>query len=173
MRRLLAVLLLSVVGCADSPTRPSALSGDAAAPSAHRGVHHAKLLAVYNTQMRPENEMRPPTTTDPVTSVAWGHAQIKLYADNTVECKIQIFNPANEAFIAGHIHVGGPTVSGPVVVPLHGTLPGITDEHIKLECGPNSISPTLAAQILADPANYYVNYHTTADPQGAVRGQLP
>ena len=173
MRRLLAVLLLPVLGCADRVTSPSALSEEAAGVSEHKGIKHAKLLAVFNTQLRPENEVRPANTTDPVESVAWGHAQIKLYADNTIECKIQIHNPANEAFVAGHIHIGGPTVSGPVVVGLHGSLPQIRDKHIKLECGPIAISATLAAQLLANPGNYYVNYHTTLDPQGAIRGQLP
>jgi hypothetical protein len=32
--------------------------------------------------------------------------------------------------------------------------------------------PTVAAAILANPANYYVNVHTTQCPTGTIRGQL-
>ena len=173
MRRLLAVLLLPILGCADGPTSSPALSPDGAAPTEHRGVKHGKLLAVFNVQLRPENEVRTPGSTFDATveSVAWGHAQIKIYAGNVLECKVQIHNPAGEAFTAGHIHIGGPTVVGGVVVGLHNSLPNITDEHIKLECGP--LTDADVAAVLANPSNFYINYHTTLDPVGAIRGQLP
>jgi hypothetical protein len=32
--------------------------------------------------------------------------------------------------------------------------------------------PALAAEIMANPGNYYVNVHTTDFPAGLVRGQL-
>jgi hypothetical protein len=64
---------------------------------------------------------------------------------------------------AAHIHQGGPTVSGPVVVPLGGSFApsGCT----------KSTAPVVAA-ILKDPTGYYVNVHSLKYPDGAVRGQL-
>ncbi len=35
-----------------------------------------------------------------------------------------------------------------------------------------SADPVLIGQIIANPAGYYVNVHTTEFPAGAVRGQL-
>ena len=68
--------------------------------------------------------------------------------------------------IGAHIHVGGPDVAGPVVVPL--TNP---DEN-GLSQGCVSADRNLIQAIQADPAGYYVNVHTTDFPAGAVRGQL-
>jgi serine/threonine-protein kinase len=62
-----------------------------------------------------------------------------------------------------HIHRGGPTVSGPVVVPLGGTYSS---------SGCTSANASVTAAILDDPAGYYVNVHTARFPDGAVRGQL-
>jgi hypothetical protein len=70
---------------------------------------------------------------------------------------------------AAHIHVGGATVAGPVVVPLFvdAALPG-TDSA----SGCVSASEELIKAIRHDPENYYVNIHSTVFPAGAVRGQL-
>jgi CHRD domain-containing protein len=70
---------------------------------------------------------------------------------------------------AAHIHVGGATVAGPVVVPLFvdAALPG-TDSA----SGCVSASEELIKAIRHDPENYYVNIHSDVFPAGAVRGQL-
>jgi hypothetical protein len=68
-------------------------------------------------------------------------------------------NPA----IAAHIHIGSATVAGPVVAPL--TPPDPTSSGCQIDAA-------LAAAIVADPANYYVNVHTADYPAGAIRGQL-
>jgi CHRD domain len=49
---------------------------------------------------------------------------------------------------------------------------GSTDRRLILQAARLDISETLAAAICANPAGYYVNYHTTDFPGGAVRGQL-
>jgi hypothetical protein len=66
-----------------------------------------------------------------------------------------------------HIHVGPAEEMGPVVEPLQ--LTGLESGRVAAGTATNE---ALAAAILADPANYYVNVHTTTCPDGAVRGQL-
>jgi plastocyanin len=68
--------------------------------------------------------------------------------------------------LASHIHRGGPTTAGPVVVPF--TAPGANGTAT----GCTSVDAALAVDILANPSNYYVNVHTTEFPGGAIRGQL-
>ena len=125
---------------------------------------------VLNTQLLPENEFRAPgATVDPtVESVAHGIAQIKVRNDGTIEWKVFISNPAAETFVAGHIHVGPPGANGPVIQGLFG---GSSIDTTFQDSGEVS-NPALATNLCATPAAYYVNYHTTQDPVGAVRGQL-
>jgi hypothetical protein len=69
---------------------------------------------------------------------------------------------------AAHIHEGRKFENGPVVVPL--TQPATGDPGASSGCV--TVAAELAAAIQADPRAYYVNVHTTAFPDGAVRGQL-
>jgi hypothetical protein len=123
-----------------------------------------QLVAVYNTQLRPENE------TNSSTSQAWGHAQVKVYASGLIEWKVKINNPAGETFTAGHIHRGAEGIAGPVVQAFLGGAT-TTDTHIDLRGF--ATNPVLAAALIANPENYYVNFHTTTNGPGAIRGQLP
>ncbi len=66
-----------------------------------------------------------------------------------------------------HIHVGAAGAAGPVVAPLQ-----LTGRDQGPVATGTTTNPALAAAIVANPANYYVNIHTTACPGGAVRGQL-
>ena len=69
--------------------------------------------------------------------------------------------------VASHIHQGAAGVAGPVVVPFDKS-----DASGKISGCTENVDPALIDQILANPANYYVNVHTTDFPGGAVRGQL-
>jgi len=69
---------------------------------------------------------------------------------------------------AAHIHRGAAGVGGPVVV-IPPTLPNLTATSAS---GCVTIAPTLADEILATPANFYINVHTSDFPAGAIRGQL-
>ncbi|MGH7662932.1 MAG: CHRD domain-containing protein [Gemmatimonadaceae bacterium] len=170
MRRLALFLVLPLAACGDEiATSPAADPALAPVPQTAVATGHHES---YNTQLRPENENRFEPVTDPVESVARGHAQIKLYDDNTIEFKIKVHNPARETFVAGHIHRGGEDVNGPVVVSLFPPGFGSSDKHFDLR-GSTTASPVLADEIRANPAGFYVNLHTTQDPQGAIRGQLP
>jgi hypothetical protein len=68
---------------------------------------------------------------------------------------------------AMHIHEAEAGRSGPVVVPL--STPTATDTTTT---GCVNADSTLLGRIAAQPADFYVNVHTDAYPQGAVRGQL-
>lgn len=68
---------------------------------------------------------------------------------------------------AAHIHSGAAGVNGPVVIGLD--APGASGEVKGCKTG---LDATLLNAIIASPAQYYVNVHTTDFPGGAVRGQL-
>lgn len=65
-----------------------------------------------------------------------------------------------------HVHAGARGKAGPPVV----TLPVDDGDGVVKGCA--KAAPDAIAAILADPAGYYVNVHTTELPKGAIRGQL-
>jgi CHRD domain len=70
--------------------------------------------------------------------------------------------------VAAHIHRGGRNVAGPVVVPLE--HPDSGDPAASSDCV--RVQRSLAQDIRANPAGFYVNVHNADFPDGAVRGQL-
>jgi hypothetical protein len=118
---------------------------------------------VFTTQLRAANEV-PPTNSN-----AFGHTQITVRADGTIEFKTHIVNPGNETFVAAHIHFGATGINGPVVQPIFVDGP-TSDGQIRQSGEAENLA--LGAAICANPELYYVNYHTTANPDGAIRGQL-
>lgn len=123
-------------------------------------------MCSLSTQLLAENEPQGST------SEAFGHTLIKIRNDLTLEWKTHIVNPAGENFVAGHIHEAPAGVNGPVRVPL---FPGAggpsSDQQIKDE-GEATVTQARAEDICLNPDAYYVNYHTSANPGGAIRGQL-
>jgi len=80
---------------------------------------------------------------------------------------------------AAHIHRGAEGENGPIVAALAFPLGGdagdcITEgEPDKFPLiGTEGEPEAIVADILANPANYYVNVHTAEFPDGAIRGQL-
>ena len=67
--------------------------------------------------------------------------------------------------VAGHIHAAPAGVNGGVVVNL-----GV--DSAEFEACVDGIDPGLIRAIASNPADYYINIHTTAVPSGEVRGQL-
>jgi hypothetical protein len=67
---------------------------------------------------------------------------------------------------AAHIHQGATGVAGPIIVSL--APPGANG----VSSGCVSAAKAIVKAITKDPANYYVNVHTSDFPNGALRGQL-
>ena len=91
-----------------------------------------------------------------------GDAEVKVYkAKVCYELEVEDIKPA----IAAHIHRGGSSVAGPVVVELKAPTDGSSE-------GCKAISNELSKKLKEHPWRYYVNIHNNPYPDGAVRGQL-
>jgi CHRD domain len=107
------------------------------------------------------------------TSTAKGHTLIKVRSNGTIEFKTHILNKSGETFVAGHIHRAPVGVAGPIVVPLFvAPSPPTSARHIKESGVATPNAGTTGADLCNTPSAYYVNYHTTAFPGGAIRGQM-
>jgi trimeric autotransporter adhesin len=148
VRRLLAVLALAV-----------AVAALFAAPG---GAQTASTKCTAFAVLKPGNEV-PPTD-----SQATGAALVHINGTR-LTFTVAIANPARETFILGHIHAGAAGVNGPIVVPL---FDGSSDRRLFTQFDSIQISAENAAAICGNLAGHYVNYHTTDNQGGAIRGQL-
>ncbi len=125
------------------------------------------VMCVLHAKLAAKNE-----TTGSI-STAKGHTLIKVRNDGTIEFKTHINNKKRETFIAGHIHQGAVGVAGSIVVPLFvAPTPSTSARNIKQSGVATPNAGTTGAALCLNPSAYYVNYHTTAFPGGAIRGQL-
>ena len=130
-------------------------------------------LNTFVVQLSAENEV--PGCPAGVESGASGVAVVQIdEVTGEITYRVVAFNlPATIAgpSTGAHIHVLDPNsptgLTGPIVV--HFDRTGL---NTGLVAEGTTSNPTVAAAILANPENYYVNVHTTACPTGTVRGQL-
>ena len=151
VRRLLAVLALAVV-----------VAVVAAAPA---GAQTASTKCTLFAVLKPGNEV--PPSGSQATGATLVHIDGMSVRFTTI-----IGNPARETFILGHIHRGIAGVNGGIVVDLFDGP--ATNRRLFTQFDTGTLRPPFAdpAEICANPAGFYVNYHTTDFPGGAVRGQL-
>jgi hypothetical protein len=172
MKRLIGVAsgIVMLAACAD----PAPTSTEREGPSLSS---HAPPT-VFNTQLRSELEV--PTS----TSESKGNAQIKVFQDGTIESKVIINNKGNESVRFGHIHHVNPgATTGPVIWWLSspvGTDLNLTERHLDIRqqgifvANAHFTSHDEAlAELLANPSDFYVNFHSDAFPGGFARGFLP
>ena len=96
-----------------------------------------------------------------------GWITLDVYLSGTIcyEGKVQ----AIAGVAAAHIHEAPAGSAGPVVVDLRPDLAERTGNKASY-CV--TTSPSIAADIIANPTDYYVNVHNATYPAGAIRGQL-
>jgi hypothetical protein len=97
---------------------------------------------------------------------AKGTAVVRIRRDAGLVCYRLTAQNVTLPTVAAHIHRGGAGVNGPVVVPF--TAPGANGAS----SGCATATPALIDEIVANPAGFYVNVHTTEHPGGAMRQQL-
>ena len=98
--------------------------------------------------------------------VGTGTATVRLRRGQGQVCFTMRVENIGLPSVGAHIHRGSATESGGIVVQFR--APGANGQS----SGCVAASRTLVAQILAAPAGYYVNVHTTEFPAGAIRAQL-
>lgn len=100
----------------------------------------------------------------PGSPSATGTARVTADATtNTICADLTTAGLANPTM--AHIHKGARGASGPPILTLETPVNGASSKCY-------SVEKALAASLIADPANFYVNIHTAAYPSGAIRGQL-
>jgi CHRD domain len=99
---------------------------------------------------------------------ATGTSRLRLNLGQGEVCHETSWADVDGMVFAGHIHVGGATVAGPVVVTLlTGSFAGTDQASACVQ-----VDRELIKAVIQNPENYYVNVHSTGFPAGAVRGQL-
>jgi hypothetical protein len=101
------------------------------------------------------------------SSTGTGTAIVTLFPDQSAVCYQVAVSGITLPAIAEHIHKGAAGTNGPVVIPFS-TAPDATG----YAAGCVTADPAIIQAVIANPAGYYVNVHTTDFPNGAIRGQL-
>jgi len=97
---------------------------------------------------------------------ATGTAVVRIRKDVSMACYRLHAEKITLPATAAHIHRGGASVNGPVVVPF------VPPDATGNSSGCTQTTPALVDEIIATPSNFYVNVHTKEHPAGAMRAQL-
>lgn len=126
------------------------------------GVLHAQSYGVVLTG----SQERPSPTSTP----GWGNATVS-FTDSThtnINVTLTVAN-LGSPITGAHIHekAAGSDTGGIVV-----SFTGLTSFSNGKLTGTFPIDPAVAARLIANPANFYMNVHTSQFPNGAIRGDL-
>jgi hypothetical protein len=135
----------------------------------------------FTATLTPANEVPAITNAE---STGRGTATIKFNVTRDSAGAIQSGNilfhydltgfPAGTTINLSHIHTGGPTVAGPILVNTGQTA--ATALGLPTGAGSYEVTATTDAatmqSIIDNPANFYFNVHSSLNPGGVARGQL-
>lgn len=125
----------------------------------------ARPVFVFSTLMTGANEVPGPGDADAI-----GHATVLVIPATDTVCWVANWNRIDGTVVAGHIH--GPADADTAVPPVVTFFQGVPHEGTDTSRG-CTVSEEFADAIVADPAQFYVNIHSTPDfGPGAIRGQL-
>jgi CHRD domain len=167
-RALIGLLLLGSLAAAcgdDTPTTPSPASSS----------------VTFTAALLPSGEVPPISGTEASGS---GTATLKFNLTKdaagtttaaTMDAAVSVTGfPAGTALTASHIHPGAAGANGGILVSL-----GLAAGEVTFATGSGSFTKQgitvpvdQANSILANPAGFYLNIHTAANPGGVARGQL-
>jgi CHRD domain-containing protein len=126
---------------------------------------------VFKAELKAANENPPITDAEATCS---GTATV-TFTSTTAKFDVSITGcPATTAINIGHIHEGATGVNGGVKI--DSTLKAgeitLTGGAVTFSRTNSAADPALVTAIMANPAGYYVNFHSTAHGGGVIRGQL-
>src|SRR5438309_8610363 len=176
----LAAAVLALSACAPAPVAPTPSRTDPATPPPTPPTT-PQLKFVFTADLKSSNEV--PAIANAEASCS-GKGTFTLTttkdASGTITAANALFEtditgcPAGTAINIGHIHKAAAGTNGSVVI-----NSGLAAGEITLTAGAGKINKTqptvdaaLAADVIANPANYYMNWHSTLNPGGVIRGQL-
>lgn len=137
------------------------------------GAPSATAPVMFAAQLNPANEVPPVTGSE---SSARGAVQVTF--DTTRTAATLYFQvtglPAGTNLVGAHIHPGVAGVNGGVIVNtgLTASAPLVISGSAVEFSATVGIDPALAQSIINNPAAFYFNVHTPANPGGVARGQL-
>src|SRR6266566_2799373 len=168
MRLLLAGLSVAALvlgACGSAAVAPTASPTVAATPTP-TPAPTPQLKFVFTADLKSSNE---------VPAIA--NAEASCSGKGTITAANALFEtditgcPAGTAINIGHIHKAAAGTNGSVVI-----NSGLAAGELTLTAGAGKISktqptvdPALAADVIANPANYYMNWHSTLNPGGVIR----
>jgi CHRD domain-containing protein len=126
---------------------------------------------VFKADLKAANE-NPPITDAEATCA--GTATV-TFTSTSAKFDVAITGcPATTAINIGHIHEGATGVNGGVKI--DSTLKAgditLTGGAVTFSRTNSTADPALITAIMANPAGYYVNFHSTVHSGGVIRGQL-
>ena len=168
MRAVSVCAIIAVAACVDQAPTNVARNTSIRTPSL--SVTQEANPIVFNVTLRSENEPNGASTSE-----SKGHAQVKVYADGTIEFFFSVNNKSGETYTRAHIHKAPAGVNGPIhwdFLEAGNPVASISDQPSDLRGFARPRAAAVLADLLANPSGYYVNVHSTVFPGGAMRGQL-